>query len=266
MGYMRASITESMNAMKKSALLCGLVLSLVGVAAQAAESITVFAAASLADVMEKVGAAYAKESGTPVRFSFAASSALARQIESGAPAGVFVSADEEWMDYVTDRGLVRADTRIDIAGNALVLVAPADSPLQLRIAPGFALAQALGTRGRIAMGDPESVPAGKYARDALRSLGVWDSVASRIVPAESVRAALAFVSLGEVPLGVVYATDARGNSKVRVVDAFPASTHAPVTYPAAATRRGGQAAAGFVKFLRGSQAQAIFARYGFTPP
>jgi molybdate transport system substrate-binding protein len=251
--------------MKKSALLCGLVLSLAGLAAQAAETVTVFAAASLADVMKELGTAYEKESGVPVRFSFAASSALARQIESGAPAGVFVSADEDWMNYLAARNLIRTDTRIDVAGNALVLVAPADSPLQLRIAPHFALAPTLGSRGRIAMGDPDSVPAGKYAKAALVSLEVWDSVASRIVPAENVRAALAFVSLGEVPLGIVYATDARG-SKVRVVDVFPASTHDAITYPAAVTHRGDEAAAGFVKFLRGSQAQAIFVRYGFSAP
>ncbi len=253
--------------MKKSALLCGLLLSLAGLAARGADRpITVFAAASLTDVLEEVGQAYARTAAVPVRFSFAASSALARQIESGAPADVFFPADEEWMDYLAARGLVRTDTRTDVVGNALVLVAPADSRLQLKIAPRFALAAALGKRGRIATGDPDSVPVGKYAKAALMSLGVWESVARRIVPAESVRSALNFVSLGETPLGIVYATDARGNSRVRVVDTFPAATHDPITYPAAVTSRGGEDAAGFVRFLRSSQAQAIFARYGFTAP
>jgi molybdate transport system substrate-binding protein len=252
---------------KKRALLCAMLLGLTGFAAQAAERVvTVFAAASMSEVLEDIGRSYTQQTGTPLRFSFAASSALARQIESGAPAGVFVSADEDWMDYLATRGLIRKDSRVDVAGNALVLVAPADSRLQLKIAPHFALLQALGTRGRIATGDPDSVPAGKYARAALKSLGVWDSVASRIVPAENVRSALNFVSLGEAPLGIVYATDAHGNNKVRVVDTFPADTHDPITYPAAVTSRGDDQATAFVQFLRGSQAQAIFAKYGFTPP
>lgn len=253
--------------LKKSALLCAALLSLPGHAARAPEQgITVFAAASLSEVLEDVGRTYEEQSGVPVRLSFAASSALARQIESGAPAGVFISADEQWMDYLAARQLVRTDSRVDVAGNALVLVAPADSRLQLDIAPHFRLAEALGARGRIATGDPDSVPAGRYAKAALTSLGVWQSVASRIVPAENVRSALNFVSLGETPLGIVYATDALGNRKVRVVDAFPANTHDPITYPAAVTNRGGEQARAFVQFLLGDQAQAIFARYGFTAP
>jgi len=251
----------------KHTLLCAMLLGLSGAAAQAAERVvTVFAAASLSDVLEDVGRSFTQQTGTPVRFSFAASSALARQIESGAPAGVFVSADEDWMNYLAKRSLIRADTRVDVVGNALVLVAPADSKLQLKISPGFALLQALGARGRIATGDPDSVPAGKYARAALTALGVWGSVESRIVPAENVRSALNFVSLGETPLGIVYATDAHGNGKVRVVDVFPAESHDPITYPAAVTTRGDDRAEAFLRFLLGSQAQATFAKYGFTPP
>jgi molybdate transport system substrate-binding protein len=252
---------------RKRTLLCALLLGLSGAAAQAAERVvTVFAAASLSDVLEDIGRSFTQQTGTPVRFSFAASSALARQIESGAPAGVFVSADEDWMNYLAKRSLIRADTRVDVVGNALVLVAPADSKLQLKISPGFALLQALGARGRIATGDPDSVPAGRYARAALTALGVWGSFASRIVPAENVRSALNFVSLGETPLGIVYATDAHGNRKVRIVDVFPAESHDPINYPAAVTTRGDDRAEAFVQFLLGSQAQATFARYGFTPP
>jgi molybdate transport system substrate-binding protein len=253
--------------LKNVSLLAGLLLTLAGVATRAEEqTVTVFAAASLTEVLDAVGAAYTRETGIPVRFSFAASSALARQIESGAPAGAFVSADEAWMDYLSARGLVRSDSRQDIATNSLVLVAPADSKVQLHVAPRFALAEALGAKGRIATGDPASVPAGKYAKQALLSLGVWEGVKDRIVPAENVRSALNFVSLGETPLGIVYATDARGNTKVRVVDTFPATSHDPITYPAAATTRGDAAALGFVRFLQGTAARAIFARYGFGAP
>jgi len=253
--------------MKKSHLLGALVLSLAGAAAQAGERITtVFAAASMSDVLEEIGHAFTQETRVPVRFSFAASSALARQIESGAPADVFVSADEQWMDYLAQRNLLRTGSRTDVVSNALVLVAPADSKLQLQIAPGFALAQALGARGRIATGDPDSVPAGKYAKAALMSLGVWDSVARRIVPAENVRSAMNFVALGETPLGIVYATDAKGNAKIRVVDTFPANSHQPITYPAAVTARGDAAATDFVNYLRGTTARTIFIKYGFAIP
>ncbi len=170
------------------------------------------------------------------------------------------------MNYLAERKLIQPDTRANVVTNSLVLVAPVDSKLQLKIAPHFALAKALGDKGRIATGDPASVPVGKYAQAALTKLGVWDSVATRIVPAENVRSALNFVALGETPLGIVYATDARGNAKVRVVDTFPASSHDPITYPAAVTTRGGADAGDFVQFLRGGKARAIFLKYGFGIP
>jgi molybdate transport system substrate-binding protein len=253
--------------MKKIPLLAGLLLACLATAGQAAERVvTVFAAASLTEVFEEIGKAYTAETQVPVRFSFAASSALARQIEAGAPAEVFASADREWMDYLATRNLVQPATRADIVTNSLVLVAPADSKLQLRIAPRFPIARALGQSGRLATGNPDTVPAGKYAKAALTQLGVWDGIAGRVIPADNVRSALNFVSLGEAPLGIVYATDARGNAKVRVVDTFPAGTHPPITYPAAATTRGGADAVDFVQFLRGSTARAIFTRYGFGTP
>jgi molybdate transport system substrate-binding protein len=231
----------------------------------AAETLTVFGASSLTDVLEQVGKAYTAKTGVPVRFSFAASSQLAKQVESGAPADVFLCADQEWMDYLANRGLIQSATRRDILGNALVLVAPADSTLSLKIAPGFALAAALGARGRIATGDPASVPVGRYARAALTSLRVWKSVERRIIPADSVRTALNFVARGEAPLGIVYATDARAESRVRVVDTFPASTHEPITYPAAATSSS-PAAAAFVDFLASETARVIFDKAGFRRP
>lgn len=253
--------------MKKTTLFVGLLGALITGCNTATEpALTVFAAASLTDVMEELGAAYTRQTRAPVRFSFAASSTLARQIESGAPASVFVSADEEWMDYLASRGLIQPASRTDVTGNTLVLIAPADSTTQLDIAPGFTLLPALGQQGRIATGDPDSVPAGKYARSALEKLGAWNSVAGRMIPADNVRTALKYVALGEAPLGIVYATDARGEAGVRVVGTFPAGTHDPIRYPAAVTSRGGTQAASFVTFLASEPARAIFARYGFSAP
>ncbi|HKC49846.1 MAG TPA: molybdate ABC transporter substrate-binding protein, partial [Myxococcota bacterium] len=185
----------------------------------------VFAAASLTNAFDEIGAAYTRETGQGVKFSYAASSALARQLEAGARADVFASADGEWMDYVAKRNGIDLATRIDLLSNRLVLIAPVASDAKLRIVPGFKLAEALGPTGRLATGDPEYVPVGRYARSALTSLGVWDEVADRLVRAENVRAALAFVSRGEAPLGIVYTTDALADKGVRVVDTFPESSH-----------------------------------------
>ncbi|MET0290932.1 MAG: molybdate ABC transporter substrate-binding protein [Steroidobacteraceae bacterium] len=228
--------------------------------------LTVFGAASLTDVLQKIGAAYTAETGGSVRFSFAASSALARQIESGAPADAFVSADQDWMDYLAERKLIAPGTRVDVVSNALVLVAPTDSRISLRIAPGFGLAGALGPSGRLSTGDPSSVPVGKYAQAALTNLGVWSSVAGRLVPADNVRTALNFVARGEAPLGIVYATDARAEPKVKVIDTFPASTHEPITYPAAAMAKAPAEAAAFVRFLSGAKARSLFDEAGFGKP
>lgn len=232
----------------------------------AGRTITVFAASSLNDVLESVGRSFTADTGIPVRFSFAASSTLARQIESGSPADVFVPADQEWMDYLATRRLIQAGTRTNIASNSLVLVAPVSSGTALSIKPGFALAQSLGRKGRLAMGDPATVPAGKYARAALMHLGVWDEVKGRIIPADNVRTALNFVALGEAPLGVVYATDALGSRKVRVVDTFPASTHERITYPAALTIAATAEAGLFVQYLRSMKAQTAFSAAGFGKP
>lgn len=230
------------------------------------KSVTVFAASSLTDVLQEITRTFTADTGISVRVSPAASSALARQIESGSPADVFISADQEWMDYLATRRLIKAETRVDIVSNSLVLVAPADSKLSLRISPGFELAKALGKNGRLAMGDPASVPAGKYAAAALAKLGVWKEVKDRTIPADNVRTALNFVALGEAPLGIVYATDARGNTRVRVVDTFPASSHERITYPAAATARSNADAARFVKYLRSDKAASILDRAGFSRP
>jgi molybdate transport system substrate-binding protein len=253
--------------MKK--LLCWLLpLCFVGAQAGAADedkpSITVFAAASLTNVLQELGDTFTKDSSIPVRFSFAASSAIARQIENGSRADLFFSADLEWMDYLQSRQLIQPATRHDVLGNQLVLIAPADSKIALKIEPHFALAATLGN-GRLATGDPDSVPVGRYAHEALANLGVWDGVAARLVRADSVRSALAFVDRGEAALGIVYATDALIDKKVRVVDTFPAATHLPIIYPAALTIGAKADAAKFLSYIRGPAGSVAFQRYGFTP-
>ena len=222
------------------------------------------AAASLQESLTAAAAAWAAEGHPRPILSFAASSALARQIGAGAPADLFVSADEPWMDDVARKGLVRPRTRVSFLGNRLVLIAPAASPVRLAIGRGFPIARALG-RGRLAMADPESVPAGKYGKAALASLGVWQDVAPRIAQAENVRAALALVERGEAPLGIVYATDARASKKVRVVGVFPPSSHPAITYPLAILKTATSPdAEGFRHYLLSRRGKAIFARYGFV--
>ena len=255
-----------MDRLRRGCLL--LVVSLLGGPSFAADAdkpaITVFAAASLTNVLQELGDGFTKETSVPVRFSFAASSALARQIENGAPADVFFSADLEWMDYLQTRNLIQRGTRHDVLGNRLVLIAPADSKIKLKIEPHFAMVAALG-KGRWATGDPDAVPVGRYAREALTTLGVWNDLADRVVRADSVRSALAFVDRGEVPLGIVYETDALIDKKVRVVDVFPANSHLPIIYPIALTSAAKAAAAGFVAYIRGPAGAVAFKAYGFTP-
>lgn len=198
-----------------------------------------------------------------MRVSYAASPALARQIENGAPADVFISADQAWMDYLQKKDLIRTASRVDLLRNRIVLVAPADSAVRLRIEPEFPLAAALG-KERLAMADPASVPAGRYGKAALESLGVWKGVEQRIAAAADVRAALLFVARGEAPLGIVYSTDAAVEPKVRIVDTFPESTHPPIVYPAALTAGSKSSAAGaFLASLRTPPARAVFEKYGF---
>jgi molybdate transport system substrate-binding protein len=252
--------------LRRSFLVLSLAFGLPSAVVAAQRELTVFAAASMTNVLEEIGARFTADRHVPVRFSFAASSALARQIESGAPAGVFLSADEDWMTYLQQRRLIDPATRTNVARNALVLIAPADSPLKLSIRHGFRLADALGPHGRLATGDPASVPVGRYAQAALTKLGVWSSVERRIVAADNVRTALNFVARGEVPLGIVYATDVLTEPRVRVIDTFPADTHAPITYPVAVTTSGGADAAAFVKYLGGAKARAAFTAAGFGRP
>jgi molybdate transport system substrate-binding protein len=225
--------------------------------------ILVFAAASLTDAIQDISAAYEKTAHVKVKSSSDSSSVLARQIEAGAPADVFFSADTAWMDYLQSRDLIQTTSRKNVLGNRLVLIAPAQSQIQLKIAPHFPLAAALGN-GHLATGDPDSVPVGRYARSALMTLGVWDEIAPRLARAENVRVALLYVARGEAPLGIVYASDALADKSVRVVDTFPADTHEPIVYPIALTKSAQSQAAGFVAYLTGPQGHDIFVKYGFT--
>jgi molybdate transport system substrate-binding protein len=246
--------------------LCGLLgalfIAVSPLAAAEEGAAVVFAAASLQNALDAAAADYRQATGKEVTISYAASSALAKQIEEGAPADIFFSADLAWMDYLEERDLIDVASRVTLLGNTLVLVAPADSSLTLDIGPGFPLAEAVGD-GRLAIAETTSVPAGKYGRWALESRGVWESVADRLAETENVRAALALVSRGEAPLGIVYATDARADPGVKVVATFPEDTHPPILYPVALTMTADAEALAFFDFLASSDAQAAFQAAGF---
>ncbi len=247
------------------ALVLGITLSLSG-AAMAAD-VTVFAAASLADAMKELTVAFNKQTGKTAVASLAASSALARQIESSGGADIFISADLDWMDYLDQRGLVLSDSRVNLLGNRLVLVAAKDVNTQITIAPHFDLAGAL-KGGRLSIADPDSVPAGKYGRTSLISLGVWNGVVNHLVNAENVRVALSYVARGEAPLGIVYETDAQAEANVRVVGVFPENSHQPILYPAALVKNPNMApsadARAFLAFLSSPTAKTVFEKLGFT--
>jgi molybdate transport system substrate-binding protein len=232
-----------------------------GISAQAAGPL-VFAAASLKEALDAVLAA----SGTGAQASYAGSSALARQIEAGAPAALFISADEDWMDYVEQHNLLQPGSRIDLLGNRLVLIAPVASTVSVQLLPGVDLRPALAPAGRLALADVAAVPAGKYAKAALTALQGWPMVADHVVAAENVRAALALVARAEAPLGVVYATDAAAEAKVRVVDVFPENSHPPIIYPAAVLAGAPDQAAAteLLAFLRSPWAGALFRDHGFS--
>lgn len=228
------------------------------------QPLLVFAAASLKNALDAINADWRRETGNRATVSYAASPALARQIEAGAPADVFISADLDWMDYVAEKKLIKPETRVNLLGNRLVLIAPKASPAELKIAPDFALAAALGG-GRLAMANTEAVPAGKYGKAALQHLGAWSGVADKIAQAENVRAALLLVSRGEAPLGIVYQTDAASDPSVRIVDRFPESAHPPIVYPLALTASSKHSsAAAYLAHLKSKPAKARFEAHGFT--
>ncbi|HLY45135.1 MAG TPA: molybdate ABC transporter substrate-binding protein [Stellaceae bacterium] len=225
--------------------------------------VLVFAAASLKNALDAIAAKWQGETGGRATISYAASSLLAKQIENGAPADLFISADLQWMDYLQQRKLIDPKSRVDLLGNRLVLIAAKDSALAVTIAPGFALARLLGD-GRLAMADPAAVPAGIYGKAALEKLRVWPAVAGRVAAAENVRAALALVARGEAPLGIVYQTDAAVEPGVRIVAAFPPDSVPPIVYPMALTPAAPKDAAAFALYLRGPLARALFEAQGFS--
>jgi molybdate transport system substrate-binding protein len=238
----------------------------VGAPAATAQTrpVLVFAAASLKNALDDIGTAWTRATGRKAVISYAGSNALAKQIEAGAPADIFFSADLDWMDYAASRNLVKPASRVNLLGNTLVLVAPKDSKAEVSVRPGFDLAAALGA-GRLAMANVDAVPAGKYGKAALENLGAWQGVRDRIAQAESVRAALLLVSRGEAPLGIVYRTDAASDPDVRIVADFPQGTHPPIIYPVAQTTASQHPdAQALLDFLRSGQAKLLFEKQGFT--
>jgi molybdate transport system substrate-binding protein len=228
------------------------------------KTLTVFAAASMKNALDEANAAYTAKSGTKIVASYAASSALAKQLEQGAPADVFISADTDWMDYSIGKKTINDPSRVNLLGNKIVLIAPKDSKLShVTIGQGFDLAKLAGD-GKIATGDVKAVPVGKYAKAALEKLGAWQATEPKFAMAESVRAALALVSRGEATLGIVYETDAKADSGVKIVGIFPVDSHPAIIYPVAATVNAKTEAAGYLAFLRSGAAKAIFEKYGFT--
>ncbi|MDE5455136.1 molybdate ABC transporter substrate-binding protein [Bradyrhizobium sp. CSA112] len=226
-------------------------------------TVSVFAAASMKNALDDINTAYTAKSGVKITVSYGPSSGLARQIEQGAPADVFISADTDWMDYATSKKAIRQPSRVNLLGNSIVLIAPKDSRIDnVGIASGFDLAKLAGD-GKIATGDVKSVPVGKYAKAALEKLGAWEAAEPKFAMAESVRAALTLVARGEAVLGIVYFTDAKVEPGVKVVGTFPADSHPAIIYPVAATTTAKPEASDYLAFLRSTAARTILEKYGF---
>lgn len=247
-----------------AAAISAVFLGVAATPAAAAEKVTVFAAASLKNALDAANAAWAKDGGKEAVASYAASSALAKQIEGGAPADIFISADLDWMDYLAKKSLIKVDGRSNLLGNRIVLVAAKDHAKPVEIKKGFDLAALLGD-SKLAMGEVKSVPAGKYGKAALEALGVWPSVEAKVAGAESVRAALALVSRGEAPYGIVYQTDATADTGVAVVGTFPADSYPPIIYPIAILSESKNPdATAYLEFLKSEKAAHFFTEQGFT--
>jgi molybdate transport system substrate-binding protein len=252
-----------MRFLRIAALLTSIIAAFLPRPACAAQ-LTVFAAASLKEALDELVRGFEPAAKHRIVVSYGASAALVKQIENGAPADLFISADLDWMDYAVAHKLIVADSRVNLLGNRLVLIAPASSMVRVRIAPDFPLAALLGN-DRLAIADPDSVPAGKYGKAALQSLGVWAGVSPKLARAENVRAALVFVSRGEVPFGIVYRSDAMADTKVRVVGEFPASSHPRIVYPAALTAAGrSPIRAQFLSYLKSGAARPVWEKHGFA--
>jgi molybdate transport system substrate-binding protein len=264
----KTAMTDKCLSLKKMVAMAATVLLLVGISGTAhsdSETVTVFAAASTTNAVTEIGGIFSKRNPVKVRTSFASSSMLAKQIQNGAPADIYISANVKWMDYLEANKMIESGSRIDLLGNRMVLIVPVDSTLdRIRIAPGFDLLSAIG-QSRIAMGDPDHVPAGIYGKQALEQLGVWRAVEKHVARSKDVRAALALVERGEAPVGLVYATDAAITAKVKVVGTFPQTSHRPIVYPAAVVAgRRSPATDRFMALLRSPDAAAVFQKHGFS--
>ena len=254
------------------AVVTGLAIAAIGIlsggprAAHAqSKDVVIFAAASLKNALDDAAALYKEKTGKVVTVNYAASSALAKQIEEAAPADIFFSADLAWMDYLQEKNLIKHDSRVTLLGNTIVLVAPADSSVALTLEPGAKLADALGADGKLAMANVDSVPAGKYGKAALEKLGVWQSVSGKIAHAENGRAALLLVSRGEAPAGIVYQTDAAADANVKIIGTFPEDSHPPIIYPVALTANASHPdATAFLAYIRSVKAKPVFEAQGFT--
>lgn len=246
------------NSVRSAILCCGFVLT---AQVHAEQSVTVYAAASLTNAMTDLDHLFEKQKKVAVKTSYAGSSTLAKQIEAGAPADVFISADEQWMNYLQNKKLIQSNKRVNLLGNRLVLISPKSKPIKIKMDKSFDPSTAF--QGKMCTGDTKSVPVGKYGKQALTSLGWWQKLAPRLVETEDVRAALNFVARGECQLGIVYATDAAISKDVTVVGVFPISTHTPIVYPLGLVQNNPQSVA-FYQFLQGKQANAVFKKYGFT--
>jgi molybdate transport system substrate-binding protein len=237
--------------------------SAAGPAAAQGRDVLVFAAASLKNALDEIAGLWQKETGRKTTISYAASNNLIKQIEQGAPAEIFISADLDWMDYGQQKNLIKPETRVNLLGNRLVLIAPKDSAVSIKVEKGFDLAAAL-KGGRLSMANVDAVPAGKYGKAALEKLGAWDGVKNAVAQSDNVRAALQLVSRGEAPLGIVYQSDAASDSSVKIVGTFPEDSHPPIIYPIALTKDSSVAAAEFLKYIRSPAAKPAFERQGFT--
>lgn len=258
-------VTTRRDWLKGVSVALGILLATTSLApALAAEKVTIFAAASLKNALDAVNGEWRRRTGKEATASYAASSALAKQIEQGAPADVFISADLAWMDYLAGEKLIRAETRSNLLGNRIVLVSGRKDAADIEIGPGFDLAGLVGSE-RLAMGAVDSVPAGRYGKAALEKLGLWPSLAGKVAGAESVRAALLLVSRGEAPYGIVYRTDAAADAGVKVIGTFPEDSHPPIVYPIAITADSRNPDAGaYLDFVRSPKAAALFEAEGFA--
>jgi molybdate transport system substrate-binding protein len=262
MNFVRRKLLGRMLGLAAAALVAWAIPQPASAQAQGGD-LVVFAAASLKNALDNINVQWQKETGKSARISYAASSALAKQMENGAPAQLFISADLDWMDYVEKKGLIKSDSRSNLLGNRIVLVAPKDKAAPVAIKSGFDLAKAIGS-GRLAMANVDSVPAGKYGKAALEKLGVWASVSDKLAQAENVRATLLLVSRGEAPAGIVYQTDAASDPNLTIIGTFPEGTHPPIIYPIALTTGAGPDAAAFLDYIKSAKAKPAFEKEGFT--